>query len=198
LTAFLASLPASLVVGVISGFVASLFFFLWQRLFRPRISISPKIALASDGRNGAVVPRIKLINRARRDAYAVNVDVVFQWSRTGKAARGRTKQSDRLKVQKKYGTTRVYDSIMRRKFFDDEFDHCRRIRINNPGDGGLQEAWMNLQKEVNSDVTLVVKVTAEDSWSRVRKTFYQEYVSFTSGIQHGSFVVGASFDIEPM
>jgi hypothetical protein len=167
----LGGFSVALAEGVLGGVVASLIWFAIVRRFRPRVSVSPK--LAWDGKH----TWIKLINKSPRAVVDIQVatDVVTPRSAKG----GIWFQTHTVEV---VGKVPLFIPSNRRNGDD---DNAYRFMLNlDPNDLFTPDSMS----------TLRFRLFARDEVSGVGKLIEQEFTHRTD-VESGEFEKGQNFDI---
>jgi hypothetical protein len=165
----------SVVIGVVSSFAASATFLLFLTHVRPDIEISEHIARERRP-NGTPVYRIKIVNRQRRAAVDVDVQVFRDSKRN--VPNGETSFLKAIPL-KSSGTV----LLPGRNPADPLKRYARRLRL-----------LVNLDAEWSDDgaQTIVVRVFARDSLSNFGREFERRYYVKANTIVDGVFDVGDS------
>lgn len=178
-------------LGVLGGLIASLVFLLTLSLVRPRLQISPEIAMVpAEGPGEENEYRFKAVNRSRR--ACVDVDIL---------AYVVTTRPIPAKKQGKFGTHRFLDPIDLRRHqgamipgyrrSDEAQKFAHLIRFEESAAKVLHKAH-----KAESSAFILVRIVARDSWTGFPRMFEREF-RLSSQIRTGVFSSGSSFEIHP-
>ncbi|MDQ1247755.1 MAG: hypothetical protein QG597_2126 [Actinomycetota bacterium] len=170
------SVGAVLIFGALSSTIASLIWLLMLRRVRPRIEISPFIA--EESINDSPQWRLKLINRSRRAAVDISIEIVL--IRAQSAANGSVNMTRAIPVG------RLPLMLPGKRWRSGSDDNCYRIRIHaNPGNLLTPDDGRYLR----------VRIMARDEVSGVGRLFEQRYAYLATSIVKGRFSKGQHFQV---
>lgn len=169
-------------IGVISGVIAALIFFLIMRVLKPRIIISNKIVkecVKKDDGTEEFVYRFKFINKTRSNIENVSIDLFLMeeyFNGTGKnySSKGLTLAKPEFKFLA--GTNEKNG---------ENHNNCVQMRITED----LEKVW-NGEKE-----WLHVQIDSTHAKSGRRKVYVKRYTDSKNTICEGKFDSGENFDI---
>ncbi len=178
LASFFDSYGLTIIIGILSSFVASLVFLFFLTRVKPNIIISKKIAKQTDSAH-EVRYRIKIINKTPR--YITNVNPQLHLVSLVATAGGMIKRSRRIPI-----TPNEVVELSKFDTKDTNAEYAYRFII----DENIEELW---EDDVHS--FLRFRISANDSLSGFNKVFEREFHTKRNSIQEGEFEFGNSLEI---
>jgi len=164
----------TLFISVISGVFASFSFYVFLRVLKPNIKISPKIA--RDKKEGII--KIKVVNLAKRDALDIRAELVLLVPKN--VPNGIIYVRKPIELKKNY-----LINLSKYSKQDKNANYAFRFRAN---DSFIDDWNYNGQY-------LIFKLIAKDEVSGFSKVFIKEYFS-KGDIIDGDFEMGVSMEIK--
>jgi hypothetical protein len=162
----------ALAAGIIAALIATGIWALALAQLRPKIAISPHIAVAEE--DGKMVYRVKIINRGRR-----TIEVLA----------ARNVKGGQVEVRKAVTMrTNTLNQLPGRRRKDRDYKYAFRFGTNE----NLATLWDDSKTE-----RVVFRVFAQDALSRVGRAFERIYYSKTADLKQGVFDLGDCFDVTP-
>lgn len=163
----------NLLVGIISGVVASLIFFIWIRGLKPKINISNKISKLSCGKY-----KVKVVNLSKFEV--INVKVCMEIVEVLGDASGDINYCSQIKL--------VSGDVFYLPKYNKKAASCRYARRFT--------TKCNLEEWFDNNGSKFIRFTiyAENEFSGIGKIFSKEYKK--EDIVKGEFCKGKSMDIE--
>jgi hypothetical protein len=172
------SVILTIMLGILSSLVASVFYLFAFSTIRPKISISPKIAKSLD-KDGNAAYKIKILNKGARPI--VNIKARLSISEPTIVPGGRILASKTVHLRR--------EEIMSIEGFDardkDANYAFRFTTLDN-----LETQWSD-----DSNTYVIFSIYAVHSLSGLGKLFTQRYAIKRDSIVNGDFVFGNSFEI---
>jgi len=164
---------SEIIVGVLSGFIASGIFLLFLRSLRPNIHISPEIAVNNNKYT------IKIINKSQRNAVDIRVELLLVQSKNVPGGSIISTNTIQLNKDKAF-ILAGYDSN------DTDAKYARRFNT----DEDLHGMWNN--KDIQY---LIFRIYCHDEVSGFGKVFSSEYRTKRNSLISGQFHFGNDLSI---
>lgn len=171
---------ATCAVGVLASGVAAGVYLLIMSTLRPRLHFSDHIS-RSQGEGGELSYRFKIVNKSRRAAVQVRLQLFVVERR--QAPNGEVSHLTPLPIAVSDGVVMLLPGYRKN---DSEQRYARRVRI-----------VPDLAREWSDDRSyLIIRCYATDSWSNFGRQFEQKFHTHAAAVRDGVFEVGRSMEIQ--